>query len=132
MVCGGESGLDEKGRRVPNHPPIPSPTSPQVTPPFTISYTEFHVRFCLKMVHVCVLSYFSHVRLRHYVTPWTVAGQAPLIMGFSRQKYWSRLPCYPPERSNPVSCVSCIGRRVLYHQHHLGSPNDGALLLKLI
>ena len=27
------------------------------------------------------------------VTPWTVACQAPLSMGFSRQEYWSGLPC---------------------------------------
>ena len=26
------------------------------------------------------------------VTPWTVARQAPLSMGFSRQEYWNRLP----------------------------------------
>ena len=25
--------------------------------------------------------------------PWTVAHQAPLSMGFSRQEYWSGLPC---------------------------------------
>ena len=25
-------------------------------------------------------------------TPWTVARQAPLSMGFSRQEYWSELP----------------------------------------
>ena len=31
-----------------------------------------------------------------YVTPGTVACQAPLSMGFSRQKYWSGLPCHPP------------------------------------
>ena len=30
-------------------------------------------------------------------TPWTVAGQAPLSMGFSRQGYWSGLPFPPPE-----------------------------------
>ena len=36
----------------------------------------------------------SHVRL--FVTPWTVAPQAPLSMGFSRQEYWSGLPCPPP------------------------------------
>ena len=29
-------------------------------------------------------------------TPWTVARQAPLSMGFSRQEYWSRLPFLPP------------------------------------
>jgi len=30
------------------------------------------------------------------VTPWTVACQASLSMGFSRQEYWSGLPCPPP------------------------------------
>ena len=29
-------------------------------------------------------------------TLWTVAHQAPLSMGFSRQEYWSVLPCPPP------------------------------------
>ena len=29
-------------------------------------------------------------------TPWTVAHQAPLSMGFSRQEYWSGLPFPPP------------------------------------
>ena len=42
----------------------------------------------------CVLSRFSHVQL--FVTPWTIAHQAPLSMGFSRQEYWSGLPCPPP------------------------------------
>ena len=31
-----------------------------------------------------------------FETPWTVAHQAPLSMGFSRQEHWSRLPCLPP------------------------------------
>ena len=47
------------------------------------------------MVPVCyVLSCFSRVRL--FATLWTVARQAPLSMGFSRQEYWSGLPCPPP------------------------------------
>ena len=29
-------------------------------------------------------------------TPWTVACQAPLSVGFSRQEYWSGLSCPPP------------------------------------
>ena len=37
---------------------------------------------------------FSHVCL--FMTPWTVAFQAPLSMGFSRQEYWSGWPCPPP------------------------------------
>ena len=40
-----------------------------------------------------MLSHFS--RLRLFETPWTVAQQAPLSMGFSRQEYWSGLPCPP-------------------------------------
>ena len=31
-----------------------------------------------------------------FVTPWTVTSQAPLSMGFSKQEYWSGLPCPPP------------------------------------
>ena len=34
--------------------------------------------------------------VRLFVTPWTVAHQAPLSMGLSRQEYWSGLPCPPP------------------------------------
>ena len=41
-----------------------------------------------------MLSQFSCVHL--FVTPWIVAHQAILSMGFSRQEYWSRLPCCPP------------------------------------
>ena len=37
---------------------------------------------------LCVLSRFSHVQL--------LACQDPLSMGFSRQEYWSGLPCPPP------------------------------------
>ena len=31
-----------------------------------------------------------------FVTPWTVAHQAPLSMESSKQEYWSGLPCPPP------------------------------------
>ena len=34
--------------------------------------------------------------VRLFATPWTVAHQAPLSMGFSRQEHWSGLPCPPP------------------------------------
>ena len=36
----------------------------------------------------------SHVRL--FVTPWTVAYQAPQSMEFSKQEYWSGLPFPSP------------------------------------
>ena len=41
-----------------------------------------------------MLSHFSCVLL--FVTLWTAVHQACLSMGFSRQEYWSGLPC-PPE-----------------------------------
>ena len=31
-----------------------------------------------------------------FVSPWTVAHQAPLSMGFSRQEHWNGLPCPSP------------------------------------
>ena len=40
---------------------------------------------------VCVLSHFWLS-----ATPWAVVHQASLSMGFSRQEYWSGLPCPPP------------------------------------
>jgi len=36
-------------------------------------------------------------RVQLFVTPWTVAHQVPLSMGFSRQEYWSGLPFPSPE-----------------------------------
>ena len=41
-----------------------------------------------------VLRCFSCVWL--FATLWTVPCQAPLSMGFSRQEYWSGVPCPPP------------------------------------
>ena len=35
-------------------------------------------------------------RVRLFVTPWIVAYQAPLSMGFSRQEYWSGVPLPSP------------------------------------
>ena len=59
---------------------------------------------------VCTLSCFSYVWL--FVTPWTVACQAPLSMGCSRQEYWSGLPFsstpgdLPDPGTEPVSLAS--------------------------
>ena len=40
-----------------------------------------------------------------FVTPWTVAHQAPLSMGFSRQEYWSGL-LFPAPGIKPTSLMS--------------------------
>ena len=59
---------------------------------------------CTKLLQLCPT-----------LTPWTVAHQAPLSMGFSRQEYWSGLPCPPrPLGREDLSCVSYIGKQVLY------------------
>ena len=53
-----------------------------------------NLRLLRTPLHVCVLSCFSPVRL--FVILWTVARQAPLSVGFSRQEYWSGLLRAPP------------------------------------
>ena len=45
-------------------------------------------------LHMCACCHFNCVWL--LVTLWIVAHQVALSMGFSRQEYWSRLPCPPP------------------------------------
>ena len=78
-----------------------------------------HCLFSGSRVHVCVLSLFSCVRL--FVSPWTVAHQAPLSMGFSRQEYWSgsgRLTLlqriFLTQGSNPHLLHPLYCRRILY------------------
>ena len=78
-----------------------------------------HMYMCL-----CV-QLLSCVQL--FASPWTVAHQAPLSMGFSRQEYWSGLPFPPPgghpdpriEPSSPVSPTLQADSLPLSHQ---GSP----------
>ena len=61
-----------------------------------------------------VVQLLSHVRL--FTTPGTVARQAPLSVGFSRQEHWRGLPFPPPgdlsdPETEPVSpvCLSLAG-----------------------
>ena len=49
----------------------------------------------------------SHSRAWLFVTPWTVAHQAPLSMGFSRQEYWSGLP-FPSPGSICRAALKCL------------------------
>ena len=66
-----------------------------------------------------MLSCFSRVRL--FATPWTVAHQAPLSMGFFRQEYCSGLPFPSPEDlpDSPVSPALQVDSLLL---SHWGSP----------
>ena len=77
---------------------------------------------------VCVLlTCFSHVRLS--VTPWTVAHQAALPMGFPKQEYWSGSRFSSPGEEEIVLTQGLnLGhlhcRRILYHLSHQESPHE--------
>ena len=62
--------------------------------PFLMCFFCLKVFFYSVMLCLYVLCHFSRVPL--CVTLWTVARQAPLSLGFSRQEHWSELPCPPP------------------------------------
>ena len=64
------------------------------------------------------MKFLSHVQ--RFVNPWTVAYQAPPIIGFSRQKYWSGLPFPSPEDfPKPAMNLGLLHwRQTLYHLRH--------------
>ena len=67
--------------------------------------------------HACM---FNHVWF--FVTPWTVAHQAPLFKGFSKQEYWSGWPFLTPGKSSWPRDQTCnplpllLGTWILYHR----------------
>jgi len=68
-------------------------------------------------LHVCMLSHFSGVWL--FATLWTIARQAPLFMGFSRQKYWGELPFPSPLgflQTNANNTCNCIRKFPKYQE----------------
>ena len=78
-------------------------------------------------IYVCVYTSpwaASLSRVWLFATPWTIAFQAPLSMEFSRQEYWSELPCPPPgDLPNPgVEPRSLALRVILYYLSHQGNP----------
>ena len=56
-----------------------------------------------------------------FETPWTVAHQATLSMGFPRQKYWSGLPFPPPGHVLITLCFFfiTIGKQVDFINYRL-------------
>ena len=79
-----------------------------------------------------MLNPFSRVWL--FATLWTIACQFLLSMGFSRQEYWSQLPCTPPrDLPNPgieptFSFISCIGKWVFFIFYFLPLVRPGPWL----
>ena len=87
----------------------------------------------VSQVHACMLSLFGCVQL--FVTSGTLALQAPLFLGFSRQECWSEMPCPPPgdlpdPGTEPSSHVSCIGRW-LNGKEFTCSVGDACLICEL-
>ena len=81
-------------------------------------YTE--IQLTLKVRWLCVLAQsFSHVWL--FVTPWTVAHQAPLTMGFFRQEYWSGLP-FPPSGDLPNPGIKHVSPGRFFTNELSGKP----------
>ena len=82
----------------------------------------------VKQPPAAAVSHFGRVPL--FKTQWTAAHQVPLSMGFSRQGCSSgvAIPSFrrssQPRDQSHISYVSCIGRQVLYHYRHLGSPSN--------
>ena len=86
------------------------------------------------IMRVCVQSCFIPVLLS--VTLWTVAPQAPLSMGFSRQEYWRGFP-YPPPGDLPDSGIELVSPLAPAFQvdslllSHQGSPGLAIIVLLL-
>ena len=85
----------------------------------------------IRLVRAWMLSRFSCVWI--FVTPWTVAHQAPLSMGFSRQEYWRGLPFSSPG-DLPAPGIK-PGYPALQedslHLSHQGSPNNTYCTLRV-
>ena len=81
------------------------PVIPRKEVPCTQNFTEHQHAQAMSSIHslpcsfpkmimyACVLSHFNRVQL--FAIPGIAPCQAPLCMGFSRQEYWSGLPCPP-------------------------------------
>ena len=82
----------------------------------TVSFVSSSNLFFHSSGHIC--NHFNEYEkwkslspVQFFVTPWTVACQAPLSMGFSRQEYWRGMPLLFPEylpdpRIEPASTAS--------------------------
>ena len=100
---------------------------PPMTPQLLVPHPYFHNSRCSWVF----LYFLEHAQplgcVRLFVTPWTVACQAPLSVGLPRQKYWSGLPVPPPgdfpdPGIKPLSPMSPALQADSLPLCHLGSP----------
>ena len=103
---------------------IPSPMSKIRTKHFPQCFILKCNEQTLHSRAACIFSHFSHVRF--FETLWTVAHQASLSMGFSRQEYWNGLSAllqriFPTQGLNSRLLSLLHRRRVLHLLSQLGS-----------
>ena len=92
----------------------------------TVWESRFYLKLSIWQVSLLLLfESLSHIWL--FATPWTIAHQPPLSMGFPRQENWNRLS-FPFPRDllhsgiEPVSWG--LAGRFFTHETHLGSPSS--------
>ena len=109
---------------------LPSPKHQHASPPRRsgpplVRLIHQHTSIMSLITSVCV---FSRSVVSNSLRPlWTIACQAPLSMGFSRQEYWSGLPCLPPEDlpnpgTEPTSPASAALQVDSLSLSHWGGP----------
>ena len=80
-------------------------------------FTIIIIKILTYHILMCVLIHFSCVQL--FATQCTLAHQAPLSMGFSRQEYWNGLPSSrgssQPRDHTHISDVSCNARQIFFY-----------------
>ena len=87
-----------------------------------VSYST-HSFVSATLLTLSEVKWLSHVQL--FVTPWTVAYQAPPSMGFSRQEYWNELS-FPSPGDLPDQRIKpglLHWRQMLYHLSHQGNTH---------
>ena len=110
----------------------PANMEDSVFPPLWTGFSQFW-----QPVPVCTLKCFS---VRLFGTPWTIAYQAPLFVGFSRQEHRSGLPCPPPrdlpnqgiKPESPASPVLQVDSLPMSHQEATWQPDTWLLEEELL
>ena len=93
---------------------------------FSVDLLNYSNRSVTVPTHACQIASVTSNSLQ---PPWTIASQAPMSLGFSRQKYWSALSFPPPgdlpnSGIEPRSLMSPALANEFYHCCHLGSPQS--------
>ena len=111
-------------------PSLPQGLKESLMNPFALRHPNYQIPFLLfvyeRKGNAIGLLISKHESCPTHTTTWTVAHQAPLSMGFSRQEYWSGLSIPSPEDLpdpwiKPWSPASTAGR-FFYHLSHPGKP----------